>query len=97
MPILITIKVTPKTGRSAVSLDKAGTLKAFLKSAPEAGKANRELIKLLAHMLKCPQSAIEIVMGETARTKTLKIALNLSYEEILSKLGLAFQTNLPGT
>ena len=91
MPLIIDIRVTPSTGRSELYIDKAGRLRAYLKSAPEAGKANRELVKLLSKSLKCPLSAISLVAGATSRSKKIKLDLSLSYEEILSKLGLAIQ------
>ncbi len=94
MPVIFEIKVTPSSGRSAFVLDKSGKLKAFLKSPPEGGKANRELIKLLSRALKCHQSSISIVGGATFRNKKIKLDQSLSYDEILSKLGLAIQTNL---
>ena len=95
MPLILEIKVTPSSGRSEICLDKKGNLKAFLKSPPEGGKANRELIKLIAKSLKCPQSAVSLIGGATYRNKKIKLDLHLSYQEILSKLGLAIQTTLP--
>ncbi len=94
MALVFEIKVSPSSGRSAFVLDKSGKLKAFLKSPPEGGKANRELIKLLARSLKYPQSALTIVSGATFRNKKIKLERDLSFEEILSKLGLAIQQNL---
>lgn len=95
MSLIIEIKVTPRSGRSAFVLDTSRKLKAFLKSPPEDGKANKELIKLLAQALSCPQSAITIVSGATSRSKKLLIDLPLSYDMVLARLGLAIQTKLP--
>ncbi len=94
--LMLEIKVTPRSGRSELLLDKKGKLRAFLKSAPEGGKANKELIKLLAKSLKCSQSIITIVVGATHRTKIIKLDLLLSYDEVLIKLGLSYQTSLLG-
>lgn len=95
MALIIDIKVTPSSGRSAFVLDKSGRLKAFLESPPEDGKANRELIKLFAQSLKCPQVVVTLVAGATSRNKKIMVDLPLSFDEILSKLGLAVQTKLP--
>ncbi len=92
--IMLTIKVVPQSGKSEIILDKQGRLKAFLKAAPEKGKANKELIKLLAKALGCPQALITLIAGASHRHKTLKLALPLSYEEVVTKLGLSLQTSL---
>ncbi len=94
--LMLEIKVTPSSGRSEFMLDKQGRLKAFLKSPPEKGKANKELIKLLSRSLKCPQSAITLIAGATHRNKTVKIDQPLSYEQVLIILGLSHQTSLLG-
>ena len=94
--LILEIKVTPSSGKSEVIIDKQGRLKAFLKNPPEGGKANQELLKLLSHGLKCPVSAVSIIRGATHRSKTIKIDLPLSYEEVLSSLGLSHQTSLVG-
>lgn len=93
MSILITIKVIPKSGKQACIVDKANILKVYLKSPPEDGKANRELIKFFAEMLRLPQNAISIIKGLTARTKTLSIATTMSLEHAYSLLGLDYQKN----
>ncbi len=94
MGIIIDIKVTPSSGRSTFCLDASGKLKAYLKSPPEGGKANTELIRLFSKALRCPQASLSIVSGATTRTKRIKIHLSLTRDEVLSKLGVAVQTRL---
>ncbi len=94
MGLILEIKVTPSSGRATFQLDAAGKLKAYLLSAPEGGKANRELIKLLAKALSCPQSAISIVAGDTVRNKRILIDLPLTRDDVITKLGFAVQTKL---
>lgn len=93
--LIIEMKVVPSSGKSALVLDKSGRLKAFLKSPPEDGKANKELCKLLAQSLGCTQSAVTIIAGATSRNKKILLEIPLSFDEMLSKLGLAIQTKLP--
>lgn len=88
MALLLTIKVIPSSGKQQWRLDKSNVLKCFLKSPPEKGKANAELIKLLANALEIPQAMIEIVGGATARTKRIKIDRAITHAQVLSKLGL---------
>ena len=51
-----------------------GALKLWLRTAPENGKANAAVLKILADMLSMPQSSFEIVHGQTSRDKRIKIA-----------------------
>ena len=90
----ITLKVVPQAGRQKIILDKNGALKCYLNSPPEEGKANRELVKLLADALKIPQRNIEIVQGLTSRTKVLDIPGFWSEDELKTALGLELQKKL---
>jgi len=93
MPVMLEVKVVPSSGRSVFLLGTSGRLKAYLKSPPERGKANDELVTLLAKGLSCPKRLITIVLGATSRTKRVRIDLSLTQEEVFSKLGLAVQTS----
>lgn len=77
---LVPIKVIPKSGRS--ELKKVGnSLKVWLKSAPTDGKANAELVRILADKLKIAKSRIEIVSGFSSRNKIVDI-LGVTQEDI---------------
>ena len=90
MALTIDLKVVPSAGKQAWKLDKAGRLVCYLKSAPERGLANRELIHLLAKALKVPQAAIKIVMGKTSRKKRMSIAQEISQAQLYAALGFSF-------
>jgi uncharacterized protein (TIGR00251 family) len=94
MPLLLEIKVVPSSGRVAWSIDKSGQIKCFLKSPPEKGKANRELIKLIAQALRLQQGQVRIVLGETSRKKRIKIDADISHEDLLRILHLDQQVCL---
>ena len=49
---------------------------AQLKSPPVDGKANKELVTLIAQHFACPKSAVSIKSGASGRMKLVKIALN---------------------
>jgi uncharacterized protein len=75
----LTVRLTPNGGRDAVDgweqgADGALLVKARVSSPPEGGKANKALIALLAKSLRLPKTSIEIVSGDTSRTKNLRIA-----------------------
>jgi len=96
MSLILIIKVVPNAGRNDWQLDKSGLLKCYLKSIPEKGKANQELIKLLSKALKLPLNLIEIMAGGTSRHKKIKIETSLSYDQLLNVLGVSEQKNIFG-
>ena len=70
----------PRASRSQIVGEHDGALKIQLTSPPIDGAANAELIKLLAKQLGVSKSDIEIVAGETSKSKRIKIA-NLSHSK----------------
>lgn len=94
MPLQLVVKVVPNSGRQAWTIDKAGQLKCYLKSLPEKGMANKELIKILANSLGITQDAIKLVGGLTTRTKRLLIETNLTSQQVEAILGIERQKSL---
>ncbi|MFA6447986.1 MAG: DUF167 domain-containing protein [bacterium] len=68
------VRVRPSAGRSGFAGEHAGALKVNLKSPPEDGKANKELIGIIAKALGVPASGVAIVSGETSRTKRIGVS-----------------------
>jgi uncharacterized protein len=91
MPLIIDIKVIPGSQQQRWVLDVSGALKCYLKSPPEQGKANRELIKLLAQTLDIRQAEVTILTGTTSRAKKIKIATDITRQDFLNLLGLESQ------
>lgn len=75
-------------------LDKQGSIKCYLKSPPEKGKANKELLTMLAKKLNIPQQDIVIIAGAASRKKRIKIEGSLEYHDLLLALGLEMQEAL---
>lgn len=70
----IRIKVKPRARVSALDgPDAEGVWLARLKSPPVDGKANAELIALVARHFACPRSAVSIRSGATGRLKQVQI------------------------
>lgn len=73
------VRLTPKSSRDAVegvetASDGRVHLKARVRAVPEKGKANQALVKLIASTLGVPARDVEIVSGDTARLKTVRIS-----------------------
>jgi len=69
----INIKVITKSKQQKVVRQADGFFKIYIWSAPEKGKANQELIKVLAKHLAIKQKQVKIVRGEHSREKLISI------------------------
>jgi uncharacterized protein (TIGR00251 family) len=70
------VKVKPNSQQQKIEELADGSLIVHLKSPPIDGKANEELIKLLAKKFDVPKSAITIKSGVTSRNKLITIDKN---------------------
>jgi hypothetical protein len=70
---IITVRVQPRSSRPGLEKVGEGEYKARLNSAPEAGRANAELIDLLAEYFDIPRRRIRIIRGAAARLKSVSI------------------------
>ena len=73
---IIKVKVKPNARVSTLEEVTGGPWLAQLKSPPVDGKANRELVNLIARRLACPMSAVSITSGVSGRIKLVKINSN---------------------
>lgn len=69
-----TIKVTVKPNAKKESIDfKDGIYEIKVAKPPTEGKANENVIKLIADYFQVPKSYVRIIRGETSRIKFLEI------------------------
>jgi uncharacterized protein (TIGR00251 family) len=71
---VIQVKVKPNSHVSMLSKSDDGTWLAQLKSPPVDGKANAELVELIAAYFKCRKAQVSIKSGASGRMKLVKIA-----------------------
>lgn len=69
--VRLELRVTPRAGRNELGAVRDGRLQVKVTTAPEDGKANAAVIKLLSKAWHVPATSIEIIHGETSRDKTL--------------------------
>jgi uncharacterized protein (TIGR00251 family) len=67
------VKVKPNSKQQKIEELPDGSLNVHLKSPPVDGKANEELIKLLAKKFDVSKSSIRIKSGTTSRQKVIEI------------------------
>ncbi|MFO0802242.1 MAG: DUF167 domain-containing protein [Gemmataceae bacterium] len=70
---MLQIKVKPNAKASRLEQADDGSWTAQLKSPPVDGKANRELIELVAERFGCRKAAVTIRSGASGRLKLVQI------------------------
>ena len=86
MTSYITVRVSPKSQKGfVVGWMDDGALKVKVLSAPEGGRANIELLRVVAEELKIPVRNVSIESGSGSTTKTLKI-LGLEEDEVRRRI-----------
>ena len=71
----VTVFVKLKAKQEKIEKISDTELQVWLREQPVEGKANKELIKLLAKHLRVPQKNIEIISGKTSKHKILEIIM----------------------
>lgn len=69
----VTVRITPRSGRSQVFGIRDGVLLARVSAPPVDGAANQALVVLLASFYGVAKSRVTIVAGHTARSKRVEI------------------------
>lgn len=73
MPI-VQVKVRPSRRESSLQALDDGSFIATLKASPVDGKANAELVALVARHYQVPRAAVTIKSGASARIKLIAVA-----------------------
>jgi len=71
---VITVHAKPRSPASALQRQPDGTWIARLVSPPVDGKANAELVGLVARHFGCAKSAVSVKSGASGRVKRVSIA-----------------------
>lgn len=85
MSCVLALRVSPRAARAGIGEWRAGAngreeLEVRVTAAPTDGKANAEVIELLAKRLGLAKSSVRIVAGESSRHK--RVALPLDEERV---------------
>lgn len=71
--MILRVKVKPNARTSSLVQLADGSWKAQLKAPPVDGKANDELIALIAAHFKCTRAAVVIKAGGSGRNKLVRV------------------------
>lgn len=80
----VTVRVVPRSGRSAVEMGPAGVL-VRVRAAPEGGRATEEARRALAGALGVPASSVRLRTGARSRTKVFEVD-EMSSEDLAMRL-----------
>jgi len=83
---LLRCRVQPGASRSAVVGSYGDDCVIIaLSSPPVDGKANRELCRMFAELCNVPKAGVELISGQTSRSKVIKVT-GISPEELRAYL-----------
>lgn len=71
--LVFEVRVAPRASRDRIVGVQDGALKVALTAPPVDGAANEALRKMLAKAFGVSKSSVEIVRGDRARTKLLRV------------------------
>lgn len=83
--VRLTVEVRPRAARDEILPGPGGAVRARVTAPPVGGAANDAVRALLSAALGCPRSAVEILRGQNARTKLIRI-VGVSPEELHARL-----------
>jgi uncharacterized protein (TIGR00251 family) len=85
--VIMDIEVTPSSGMSGVAgFDEwRGRLMVKVRAPPEKGKANKEVIEVVARFLGIPDSHVELDKGATSHKKRV-IVMGLKRDEVIARI-----------
>jgi len=82
----IDIHLQPGAKRNEIVGFKEGVLYAKVTALPQKGQANRALLELMAQTLGVPRSDVDIIRGQSSRSKVIAVH-GLTCDEVKEILG----------
>lgn len=83
----LNLRVVPNASRAeVVGWIEPGVLKIKVMAPPEGGRANKEVVTLLAKILGLGRRDLAVVGGEKSRQKIIEVS-GLTLDELQAKLG----------
>ncbi|NVM02961.1 MAG: DUF167 domain-containing protein [Candidatus Helarchaeota archaeon] len=83
---IIKVHVKPNSKQQKIQEISNELYEIWIKSRPEKGKANKELIKLMADHFKVQQNQIQIIQGLKSRNKIIEINLDPINKKKMKKM-----------
>jgi uncharacterized protein (TIGR00251 family) len=90
---ILPVRAQPGARRNGLGGEHDGHLKVSVTQAPEKGKANQAIVKVLCDQLGLRKSQIELLTGETASRKRFLIR-GIAADELLRRIDTATQESV---
>lgn len=91
---IVPVRARPGARTNALQGAHDGALRVVVSAAPEAGKANEAVIKVLSETLGVARARITLVSGASSRVKRFLIA-GLPPEDLLTRIKAALSPTVP--
>lgn len=88
--VLLPVRAQPNSSKNQIDRIHDGRLKICVTQAPEKGKANQAILKVIQKGLKLKRSQIKLLRGETKALKVFLIS-DLSENQLRQKIADALQ------
>ncbi len=89
---ILKVIVKPRSTETKILEIDEEKIKFGVKAVPRKGKANKELVKAIAELLKIPTSKVEIIKGHKTHEKLVMIQ-NISKEEVFDKFKMSLENS----
>ncbi len=83
--VVVPVRAQPGARRSGITGEHDGMLKVSVTAPPDKGKANEAIVEVLAAALSLSRSQIELLSGQTARTKQFLVR-GVAIEELAKRI-----------
>jgi uncharacterized protein (TIGR00251 family) len=87
--VRLRLRVSAGASRRRILGVHGGALKLSVKAPPERGKANKDVVSLVAETFGLTPSDVEILSGETSPDKVVRLALSPREAAARCRIGLA--------
>jgi hypothetical protein len=74
--VILRVRVKPNARSSSLAQQPDGSLRAQLKAPPVDGKANAELVALVAEHFHCSKASVVIKSGASGRSKLVRVDMS---------------------
>ena len=93
--LLLRVHVSPGAGRSSIIGRHGDALKIRVAAPPVGGRANAACITLLSRVLGVKEDAVELISGDTSRSKRVRVT-GVERDDAVRLLEGAIASGMPG-